>query len=73
MYGAIHEPLRRGQLTGPRLFRALQDTFNDARLSKTPGFAQQVALLNSAAINGDEQTLRQGVLKLQLTCQQRRG
>lgn len=65
--------VRSGELEGEPLFRVLQDTFNEARLSETEGFADQVFRLNSAAINGDEQTLRQGVLALQLTCQQRRG
>jgi hypothetical protein len=65
--------VRAGELEGEPLFRVLQDTFNQARLSDTPGFAQQVAELNSAAINDDQQTLRQGVLALQLRCQQRRG
>ena len=65
--------VRSGDLQGRELFRVLQDTFNDARTSQTEGFAQLVAELNSAAINGDEQGLRQGVIALQLTCQQRRG
>lgn len=65
--------VRAGELSGPPLYRVLQDVFDDARTSSTPGFAQRVADLNSAAINGDEQTVRQGVLALQLTCQQRRG
>lgn len=65
--------VRSGELQGRELFRVLQDTFNDARTSQTEGFAQLVAELNSAAINGNEQELRQGVIALQLTCQQRRG
>jgi hypothetical protein len=62
-----------GELQGEPLFRVLQDTFNQARLSETEGFADRVFRLNSAAINGDSQAVRQGVLALQLTCQQRRG
>lgn len=62
-----------GELAGEPLFRVLQDTFNQAQSSETPGFVEQVATLNSAAINGDDQSVRQGVLALQLTCQQRRG
>lgn len=65
--------VRDGTLEGRPLYRALQDTYDQAQRSRTEGFAQQVAELNSAAINADEQTLRQGVLALQLTCQQRRG
>ena len=65
--------VRSGELQGPPLFRVLQDTFNDARRSQTDGFFQQVTELNTAAINDDQQALRQGVLALQLTCQQRRG
>lgn len=65
--------VRSGELQGEPLFRVLQDVFNQARLSETEGFAQQVAQLNNAAINGRTQDLEQGVLQLQLTCQQRRG
>jgi hypothetical protein len=65
--------VRSGALQGEPLFRLLQDVFNDARLSGTEGFSERVGELNSAAINDDEQGLRQGVLALQLTCQQRRG
>jgi hypothetical protein len=66
-------PVRSGELVGEPLFRVLQDVYNDALPSTTEGFSQRVAELNSAAINGDEQALRQGVLALQLVCQQRRG
>ena len=65
--------VRSGELTGGPLYRALQDVYNVGRSSGTDGFAQRVADLNSAAINRDEQALRQGVLSLQLVCQQRRG
>lgn len=65
--------VRSGNLAGPPLYRVLQDVFDDARKSGTPRFAQQVANLNSAAINGDEQAVQQRVIALQLTCQQRRG
>ena len=65
--------VRSGELTGARLYRALQDVYNAGRRSGTEGFAKRVAELNSAAINGDEQAVRQGVLSLQLVCQQRRG
>lgn len=65
--------VRSGALQAEPLFRLLQDVFNDARRSETEGFSERVGKLNSAAINGDEQAVRQGVLALQLTCQQRRG
>lgn len=65
--------IRSGELEGEPLYRVLQDVYNDAQDSRTEGFTGKVFTLNSAAINGDEQTLRQGVLELQLTCQQRRG
>lgn len=67
------EQVRAGELEGRPLYRVLQDTYNRAQRSQTPGFFEQVTELNNAAINGDDQTLRQGVLALQLTCQQRRG
>jgi len=66
-------PVRSGELAGEPLFRVLQDVYNDARTSETEGFAERVAELNTAAINGDTDALRSGVLALQLTCQQRRG
>ncbi len=62
--------VRDGTLTGQRLFGLLQDTYDDARLSRTEGFAERVATLNTAAINGDVETLRRDVLGLQLACQQ---
>jgi hypothetical protein len=65
--------VRSGELQGKPLFRLLQDVFNQGRVSETEGFADQVTALNTAAINGDDQTVRQRVLALQLTCQQRRG
>lgn len=72
-FAPVAAQVRSGNLAGPPLYRALQDVFNDARTSSTPGFAQQVANLNSAAINGDQKAVKQGVIALQLTCQQRRG
>ena len=65
--------VRSGELQGEPLYRVLQDVYDQGRVSETPGFAEQVTALNTAAINLDEQTVRAGVLKLQLTCQQRRG
>lgn len=65
--------VRDGTLVGQQLYGLLQDTYDDARLSETPGFAERVARLNSAAINGDTETLQRDVLGLQLACQQRRG
>jgi hypothetical protein len=66
-------PVRSGELQGEQLFRVLQDVYNDALTSETEGFTERVGALNSAAINGDTEALRSGVLALQLTCQQRRG
>ena len=65
--------VRSGDLQGEPLYRVLQDVFDRGRLSQTPGFAEQVTALNTAAINLDDETVRAGVLRLQLTCQQRRG
>ena len=73
----VFEPVaarvRSGELQGQPLYRALQDVFNRGRLSQTEGFARQVSELNTAGIQGDDKALRQGVLSLQLLCQQRRG
>lgn len=69
---AVFEPtaaeIRAGTLQGRPLYRALQDVYNQAQRSTTEGFAQQVAELNSSAINGDAATLRDDVIALQLAC-----
>ena len=65
--------VRDGSLVGVPLYKVLQDTYDDGRLSKTPGFAERVARLNQVAINGDTETLQRDVVALQLACQQRRG
>lgn len=73
LFEPVAAGVRSGELTGQPLFRALQDVFNEARVSESQAFASQVGQLNSAAINNNEQMLRQGVIELQLTCQTRRG
>lgn len=53
IYTPIVDDVRSGELSGPRLFRALQDVFNEARLSATEGFDDVSRLLLNAAIAGD--------------------
>lgn len=50
----IADDVRTGKLTGPPLFRALQDVFNAARETETEGFAVRVADLLNASIREDE-------------------
>lgn len=64
------EQVLSGELQGRPLYRALQDVYNQAQRSQTEGFPQQVAELNSAAINGDDAGLRERAGALQRTCQQ---
>jgi hypothetical protein len=64
----IADDVRTGRLTGPPLFRALQDVFNEARLSQDGRFSAQVRDLYSAAINDDEQTVSQQVSALEEVC-----
>ncbi len=45
--------MRNGRLTGPPLFRLLQDVFNEGSTSQTEGFALQVQELYTTAINAD--------------------
>lgn len=54
LYTPIAGDIRSEQLTGPRLFRALQDVYNVARRSETVQFEDSVRVLLNAAIAGDE-------------------
>jgi hypothetical protein len=60
--------VRSGELTGPRMFRALQDVFNEARQSETENFSFQVSVLLSAAINDDVQTRDASLGRLEQAC-----
>ncbi len=68
LFAPIASDVRDGRLTGPPLFRALQDVFNEARLSKTEGFGLQVQSLYSTAIGGDRGAIAEGVNGLQTRC-----
>lgn len=68
MYGAIHEEVRSGRLTGPRLFRALQDVFNQAGRSGTEGFVLQVQDLYGSAVAEDPAAVTQRADALQTRC-----
>ena len=68
LFTPIAADVREGRLTGPPLFRALQDVFNEARLSKTEGFGPQVQMLYSTAIGGDRAAIAERVDGLQTRC-----
>ena len=69
---AVFEPkaadIREGRLTGPPLFRALQDVFNEARLSETEGFSVAVQSLYSASIAGDQPVKQQRLDEIARAC-----
>ncbi len=62
IYQPAHDEVRSGRLTGPPLFRVLQDVFNAARLSGTPGFSGQVQELYTTAIGVSEAPAQQPML-----------
>lgn len=68
LFAPIAADVREGRLTGPPLFRALQDVFNEARLSTTEGFGLQVQQLYSTAIGGDQAVVAERVDALQTRC-----
>jgi hypothetical protein len=57
-----------GELTGPPLFRALQDVYNEARRSDTEGFADQVQDVYSAAIAENPDAVQERLTTLRGTC-----
>jgi hypothetical protein len=54
LYTPIADDVRSGELTGPPLFRALQDVYNEARLSQAESFEPLVRNLLSSTITGDD-------------------
>lgn len=68
IFTPIAADVREGRLTGPPLFRALQDVFNEARLSMTEGFGPQVQELYTTAIGGDQAAVAERVDGLQSRC-----
>lgn len=67
-FGPQAGAVRDGSLVGQPLYRLLQDTYDSARLSRTPGFAERVATLYQSAMSLDAAALRRDVLGLQLVC-----
>lgn len=62
-----------GRLTGPPLFRLLQDVYNDGQRSDTPDFAGLVTALNTAAINGQADVVKSEGAELERRCRSRLG
>lgn len=68
VFSPVASDVRDGRLTGPPLFRVLQEAFNQASQSQTPGFPVQVQELYTAAINGNQPAVTQRADGLQARC-----
>ena len=68
LYTPIAGDITSGELTGPRLFRALQDVYNEARLSEAENFGFLVQAVLNAAITGDEQLRDERLARLDEVC-----
>lgn len=68
LYRPIAGDVRSGELTGPRLFRALQDVYNEARLSEAENFGFLVQAVLNAAITGDQQARDERLERLDEVC-----
>lgn len=60
--------VRRGDLEGPPLYRALQDVYDLARTSGNEEVAHSAQRLLAAAINNDQQATASTVTELQEAC-----
>ena len=60
--------VRSGELSGPPLFRELQDVFNASRPSETEDFSEVVRRLLNAAIAGDDEARNAWLTQLQEAC-----
>ena len=61
--------MRSGELSGPRLFRFLQDVYNQARLSESENFAFLVQAVLNAAISGDQELRAERLERLDEVCE----
>jgi hypothetical protein len=68
LYTPLAGDVRSGALTGPKQFRALQDVYNEARLSESENFAFLVQAVLNAAITGDEQVRNERMDRLDEVC-----
>lgn len=60
LYTPVADDVRSGELTGPPLYRSLQDVYNVARQSQTEGFADAFAdLINASIVEDDQARLAQ--------------
>lgn len=68
VYTPVAPEIRSGSLTGPKQFRALQDVYNEARLSESENFGFLVQAVLNAAISGDEQVRNERMDRLDEVC-----
>jgi hypothetical protein len=68
LYTPIAEEVRSGELSGPPLFRALQDVYNEARLSESQEFGTLVQDVLNASITEDEQARDERLDRLDEVC-----
>ena len=68
VYTPKAEDIRSDRLTGPPLYRALQDVYNQARGSQTESFAFLVQSALNAAIGGDQETRDARLERLDEVC-----
>lgn len=68
LYAPVAGDIRSGELTGPGQFRALQDVYNEARLSESENFGFLVQAVLNAAITGDEQMRDERLDRLDEVC-----
>jgi hypothetical protein len=68
LYTPIADDVRSGELSGPPLFRALQDVYNEARLSESQEFGTLVQDVLNASIVEDEQARDERLDRLDEAC-----
>ena len=64
----VRRDVRRGELTGPNLYRVLQDVYDQARQSQREDVSGAAQRLLSAAINDDSRAVSQAVTELEQAC-----
>jgi hypothetical protein len=67
-FAPIGGPVRRGELEGPALYRALQDVWNTASQSENTDVVEAARSTLTAAIQDDRQGLSSAVTQLQQAC-----
>lgn len=67
-FAPISGQVRRGELEGPELYRALQDVWNAATTSDNTEVVEAARMTLQAAIQDDRQALNAGITQLQQAC-----